>query len=101
VTLLRLLKQRMGFAGVTIHGLRSSFRDWAGDETHFPREVCERHIVRGVEGDYRRGAALEKRRELMDAWDRYCASTTSRDDVASRDKRDNVMPFAVTTVRAV
>jgi integrase len=61
--------------GVTVHGFRSSFRDWAGDSTHFPREVAEAalaHVVGGVEGRYRRGDALEKRRELMGAWSRYC-----------------------------
>ena len=72
----RLLK-RMGRTGFTLHGFRSSFRDWAGDETGFPREVAEAalaHIV-GDEAEraYRRSDALEKRRKLMDAWDRYVA----------------------------
>lgn len=61
----------------TIHGFRSSFRDWAGDKSHFPREVAEAalaHVVGGVEGAYRRGTALEKRRELMDAWADFTAS---------------------------
>lgn len=60
--------------GVTVHGFRSSFRDWSGDETSFPREVCEQalaHTIGGVEGAYRRGDALEKRRVLMDAWANY------------------------------
>jgi integrase len=57
------------------HGFRSSFRDWAGDETHFQREVIEAalaHVVSGVEGDYRRGDAFKKRRALMEAWEAYC-----------------------------
>lgn len=61
----------------TLHGLRSSFRDWAGDETSHPREVAEQalaHIVQGVEAAYRRKDALAKRRSLMDDWARYCAS---------------------------
>jgi integrase len=66
------------FAGnITAHGFRSSFRDWAGDETHFPREVIEQalaHTIGGVEGDYRRSDAFKKRRELMGAWAMYCAS---------------------------
>jgi integrase len=57
---------------VTVHGFRSAFRDWAGERTHFPREVAEAalaHLVGdAVERAYRRGDALEKRRELMDAW---------------------------------
>jgi integrase len=60
---------------VTMHGFRSTLRDWAGDETHFPREVAEAalaHTVGGVEGDYRRSDAFNKRRQLMDAWAAYC-----------------------------
>jgi integrase len=55
----------------SVHGFRSSFRDWCGDCTEFPREVAEAalaHVVVGVEGAYRRGSALEKRRALMAAW---------------------------------
>jgi integrase len=57
---------------VTVHGFRSSFRDWAGDETHFQREVAEAALAHAIgdasEQAYRRGDALDKRRELMDAW---------------------------------
>jgi integrase len=61
---------------VTVHGFRSSFRDWAGNETHFQRELAE-HALAHVLGDkaeqaYRRSDALEKRRKLMDAWAAYC-----------------------------
>jgi integrase len=60
----------------TVHGFRSSFRDYAGNETHFPREVCEAamaHVIENqAEAAYRRGDALEKRRELMKAWADYC-----------------------------
>jgi integrase len=56
----------------TVHGLRSSFRDWCGDETPFPREVVEAALAHAVENKteaaYRRGTALEKRRALMQAW---------------------------------
>jgi integrase len=74
-----VLQKVMAKLGVdfTVHGFRSSLRDWAGDETSFPREVCEgvlAHVVGGVEGAYRRSDALEKRRELMDAWARFCGS---------------------------
>jgi integrase len=64
-------------AGVTVHGFRSSFRDWAGDRTTFPREIAEAALAHKVgnstEQSYRRGSALERRRKLMDAWARYCA----------------------------
>jgi integrase len=70
-----MVLRRMG-QDVTVHGFRSSFRDWAGNETHFPRELAE-HALAHVIGDkaeqaYRRSDALEKRRALMDAWAAYC-----------------------------
>lgn len=56
----------------TLHGLRSSFRDWCGDQTAFPREVAEAALAHAVgdavERAYRRGDALAKRREMMAAW---------------------------------
>jgi integrase len=73
----RLLK-RMGRkpGELTPHGFRSSFRDWAGEVSTFPRELAEAalaHVVGdATERAYRRGDALEKRRKLMDAWARYC-----------------------------
>jgi integrase len=60
----------------TTHGLRSTFRDWAGDHTAFPREVIESALAHAVgnatEAAYRRSNALEKRRELMSVWAAYC-----------------------------
>jgi len=57
---------------VTVHGFRSSFRDWAGERTSFPRDVAEMalaHVVGdATERAYRRGDALERRRKLMEAW---------------------------------
>jgi integrase len=54
------------------HGFRSSFRDWAGEVSSFPRDVCEMalaHVVGNkVEAAYRRGDMFEKRRAMMDAW---------------------------------
>jgi integrase len=59
----------------SVHGFRSSFRDWAGDKTEFPREVCEQalsHVIGSAsEQAYRRGDALEKRKALMQAWSKY------------------------------
>jgi len=63
----------------TLHGLRSMFRDWAGDCTNHPREVAEAALAHAVgnavEQAYRRGTALQKRRELMQDWAAYCASS--------------------------
>jgi integrase len=84
MALLRVLR-RMGYADLTVHGFRSSFRDFSGDQTHAAREVCEAalgHLVLGVEGAYRRGDALGKRRELMDAWANFCTSAPG-DDAAN------------------
>jgi integrase len=66
---------RMGH-NITVHGFRSTFRDWCGDCTHYPREIAEAALAHTIgnatERAYRRGSALEKRRELMDAWANYC-----------------------------
>jgi integrase len=63
-------------AGITTHGFRSSFRDWAGDIAHAPREVAEAALAHKVgnstETSYRRGSALERRRKLMEQWARFC-----------------------------
>lgn len=71
-----MVMRRMGLDHYTVHGMRSAFRDWAGEETNFPREVAEAalaHVVGDTaEQAYRRGDALEKRRKLMDAWSSYC-----------------------------
>ena len=71
----RLLRQ-LGFAAVP-HGFRSTFRDWAGEETDHPREVIEAalaHVVRNrVEAAYARSDLFERRRRLMDDWARYLA----------------------------
>lgn len=60
---------------LTVHGFRSAFRDWAGNETRFPREIAEEALAHAVgnavERAYRRGSALEKRRQLMQAWADY------------------------------
>jgi len=62
-------------AGVTAHGFRSSFRDWAGDATTFPREIAEAALAHAVgnevEQAYRRSDALARRRKMMDAWAAY------------------------------
>jgi integrase len=59
----------------TAHGFRSAFRDWAAERTNFPREVCEMalaHTIKNkVEAAYRRGDLLEKRRQLMEAWEAF------------------------------
>lgn len=64
--------------GFTPHGMRSTFRDWAGDETDYARETieeCLAHVVGDeTERAYRRSDALRKRREVLEAWSDYCLS---------------------------
>jgi integrase len=73
-------------AGGTVHGFRSSFRDWCGEETNFPREIAEQALAHAtgsaVEQAYRRGDALEKRRTLMEAWAGFCEPTTGSNVVS-------------------
>lgn len=73
-----MLLRRMKLTDITVHGFRSSFRDWCGDATAFPREVAEAALAHKVgdetERAYRRSDALEKRRKLMQAWADYIDS---------------------------
>jgi integrase len=75
MAMLKLL-QRMDRGDLTAHGFRSTFRDWAAEMTHFPTEVAEMALAHTVsdkvEAAYRRGDLFQKRRELMEAWARYC-----------------------------
>ena len=68
---MEMILRRMKIDSATVHGFRSSFRDWCGEVSTFPREVAEAALAR-VAGDqteraYRRGDALEKQRALMEA----------------------------------
>src|SRR5262245_57819827 len=71
--------KRMGFKGrATIHGFRSSFRDWAAERTNYQNHVIEMalaHTIESkVEAAYRRGDLFDKRRDLMRVWDAYCSN---------------------------
>jgi integrase len=72
-------------AGITRHGFRSSFRDWAAETTNFPNHVVEMALAHAVgdavEAAYRRGDLLEKRRKLMEAWAAYCERKPSAEVV--------------------
>ncbi len=73
---MEMVLRRMKVENATVHGFRSSFRDWAGNVTTFPREVTETALAHVIgdkaEQAYRRSDALEKRRKLMEAWASYC-----------------------------
>jgi integrase len=71
------LLQRSGHTAKTVHGFRSSFRDFAAEQTHFPREICEAALahkvaVDGTEAAYLRTDLLDKRRKLMECWVAFC-----------------------------
>jgi integrase len=78
VMALEMVLRRMKIVGVTVHGFRSAFRDWASECTNFSNEVCEAalaHVIQNkAEAAYRRGDLFEKRRKLMEAWAIYCAT---------------------------
>ncbi len=71
-----MVLRRMKRGDVTVHGFRSTFRDWSAEETHYPREVAEAALAHTlgnkVEAAYRRGDLFEKRRRLMDDWALFC-----------------------------
>jgi hypothetical protein len=88
-TALQVLLKRMQ-QPVTVHGFRSAFRDWSGEVTAFPHDVCEAALAH-VRGDqsvqaYARGDLFDKRRKLMDAWATYCATPP-------KAAADNVVPI--------
>jgi integrase len=75
------------------HGWRSTFRDWSGDHTAYPRDICEAalaHVVGGVEGAYRRGDAVERRRPLMADWAKFLAKPPVK---KAEGEGDNVTPM--------
>jgi integrase len=85
--------EHMGQRGATtIHGFRSTFRDWAGETTAFSHDICEAALAH-TRGDhsvraYARGDLFDKRRKLMDAWAKYCTAPP-----ASKRERGNIVPL--------
>jgi len=79
------LLDRMGRSDITVHGFRSSFKDWASESTGFPAEVAEMalaHVVHDkVEAAYRRGDLFGKRRLLMKAWADFCLAPSRGEKV--------------------
>lgn len=71
-----MMLRRLGRNELTAHGFRSTFRDWAAEQTNFSREAAEAalaHVIADrTEAAYRRGDLFEKRRRLMDAWAAFC-----------------------------
>jgi integrase len=80
---MRRLLEKMGYGErASVHGFRSTFRDWAAERTATPREICEQALAHTigdkVEAAYRRGDLFDKRRRLMDAWADFCATPAAK-----------------------
>ena len=79
-TAMRKVLIRMKRNDMTVHGFRSTFRDWCAEATNYPREVAEQALAHAVsdrvEAAYRRGDLLQKRRTLMEAWADFCTTST-------------------------
>jgi integrase len=91
MAMLKLLK-RMGHGGqLTVHGFRSSLRDWAAERTSYPREVAEMALAHTigdkVEAAYRRGDLFTKRRRLMEEWAKHCRLTNQAGKVVAINAR--------------
>lgn len=86
MAMLKLL-QRMGRDDLTVHGFRSTFRDWAAEKTNFPNEVIEMALAHAIEDKteaaYRRGDLFEKRHRLAGDWEKYCSRGTAGGTVVS------------------
>jgi len=90
---MEMVLRRMKVEDATVHGFRSSFRDWAVNVSSFRREVVETALAHVIgdkaEQAYRRSDALEKRRKLMDAWAAYCEPKTSANVVQMRKQNSS------------
>ena len=82
MALLTVLR-RMGRSDLTVHGFRSTFRDWCAEYMHAPRELAEAALAHAVgnktEAAYFRGDLFDRRRKLMEAWAEFCAQTATPD----------------------
>ena len=90
MAMLQLL-QRMGRDDLTVHGFRSTFRDWCAEATSYAREVCEMALAHTIsdqaEAAYRRGDLFEKRRRLMNDWACFCTQPRKAEVTPIRGKR--------------
>jgi integrase len=74
---------KQGNRTITVHGFRSTFRDWAAERTNVPNHVVEMALAHAISDDveaaYRRGDLFDKRRKLMESWAAFCAKAPARD----------------------
>jgi integrase len=90
-TMVLMLTRQCAGTRVSVHGFRSTFRDWAAEQTSFPREVAEMALAHGVGSDveraYRRGDLFEKRGQLMESWARHCGNPATGGTVVAIGRR--------------
>jgi integrase len=90
--------RRMGRSHITVHGFRSTFRDWAAERTNFPREIVEAALAHAidnkVEAAYRRGDLFEKRCRLIEAWAKFCGSRRPRGRYSASELEHELTPAA-------
>ena len=88
--MLKVLKVAGG-GDATVHGFRSTFRDWASERTHYPRDVAEMALAHAigdkVEAAYRRGDLFERRKLMMEDWATFVLTTPSAKVVPIGDRR--------------
>ncbi|MCF5087957.1 tyrosine-type recombinase/integrase, partial [Pseudomonas gessardii] len=88
---IRALLHGLGHDDITRHGFRSSFRDWAGERTHYPREVCELALAHDerdqTESAYSRSDFVEKRRALMADWAKFITNPAASNVIQADFKR--------------
>jgi len=79
---MRVVLQRMNRTDITVHGFRSSFRDWCAEQTNFPREIAEAALAHitgdSVESAYKRTDFFDKRRQMMEEWSKYCVTPSAK-----------------------
>lgn len=82
--------KRMGRKDITVHGFRSTFRDWAGEQTNFPREIIEHALAHQLkdkaEAAYHRSTLPEKRRELMEVWAAFCSGAPQQKSTSKKSR---------------
>ncbi|MEE2979343.1 MAG: integrase, partial [Pseudomonadota bacterium] len=73
--------ERMGYGHITVHGFRSTFRDWVAECTEYADSLAEKALAHAIQNEseaaYRRGDMLERRRKMMADWARFCAGETA------------------------
>ncbi len=97
---MEMVLRRLGHDDVTVHGFRSTFKDWASERTQFPNELSEMALAHAIgdktEAAYRRGDLFEKRRTLMDAWASFLDSAETDPKVVHlSSKRQAIQTDAV------